>query len=277
VKVMTVEAFAETIGLRGPTRYEKFLHRLARLYGLVRIDAGRREITGIADGGQPYFLFDHTLDGKPIESVALEVRSHTRSVHLAPNDLAVPAMVNALVYISPGRKFHLHLHPLNQLNADHSHAKGLFAVAAQLLRNMGLPANTPLLVLDREESPDVSYESTLEELLKEALPPAENNLWDLTVQGRELLEAAVPLQAFAMSPAEGVPTPEACQIANAAMQTATKLLGQVSEPPLQSPDRDGRQAVLDWLMNARSQLESPRSKKRFGPDAPLVFSDEAFA
>jgi hypothetical protein len=279
VKVLTVEAFAEAIGLRGPTRYEKFLHRLTRLYGLVGIKAGQRELTGIPDGGQPYYLFDHTLDGKPIESVALDVRSHTLSVHLAANDLADPAMVNALVYISPGRKFHLHLHPLNQLNADHSHAKGLFAVAAQLLRNMGLPANTPLLVLDREESPDVSYESTLEELLKEALPPAENNLWDLTAQGRELLEAAVPLQAFAMSQAEGVPTPEACQIANATMQTVTALcgLGQVTESPVQSTDRDGRQAVLDWIMNVRPQLESPRAIRQFGPDAPLIFSDEVFA
>jgi len=285
VKVMTVEAFAEAIGLRGPTRYEKFLHRLARLYGLARIETGSRgrprvsPLLGIPDSGQPYFLFDHTLDGKPVGSVALDARSHTRSVHLAPNDLADPAMVNTLVYISPGRKFQLHLHPLNQLNADHPHAKGLFAVAAQLLRNMGLPVNTPVVVLDREESPDVSYETTLEELLKEAPPPAENNLWDLTAQGRELLEAAVPLQAFAMSSAEGVPMPEACQIANVAMQTVAALRGldQVPEPPLQSPDRDSRQAVLDWIMNARSQLESPGATRQFGPDAPLIFSDEVFA
>jgi hypothetical protein len=276
VGVMTVEAFAKTIGLRGPTRYEKFLHRLTRLYGLVGIEVGRRELTGVRDGGQPYFLFDHTLDGKPIELVALDARSHTLSVHLAPNDLADPARVNTLVYVSPGRKFQLHLHPLNQVNADHPLARGLFAVSAQLLRNMGLPAKALVVVLDREESPDVSYETTLGELLKESLPPAENTLWDLTAQGRQLLEAAVPLQAFAMCSAEGVPTPEACQIANAAMQTVATLsgLGQVPEPPLQSSDRDSRQAVLDWIMNARSQLESPGSKKQFGPDAPLIFSDE---
>jgi hypothetical protein len=286
VQMMTVEAFAVNIGACRPTRYEKFLHRLARLYGLTGIESGRRELTGVPDGGQPYFLFDHTLDGEPIQSVALDARSHF--LHLAPNDLADPAVANTLVYISSGRTFDLHLHPMNQLNADHSRAKGLFAVAAQLLRNMGLPANSPVVVLNPEESPDVSYETTLEELLKEAPPPAEDDLWDLTAQGRELLEAAVSLQAFAMSSAAGVPAPEARQIADAAMQSVALLLGQVPEPPLQSPEShplrergastgDGRQAVLDWIMSARSQLKSAGSKKQFGPDAPLIFSDEVLA
>ena len=278
-KDMTVEAFAEAMGLRGPTRHEKFVHRLARLYGLARIETGVRAkhallLLGLPESGQPYYQFDYTLDGTPIGSVALDVRSHI--LHVANDDAADPASANALVYISTGSKFHLHLHPHNQLNADHLLAKGLFAVAAQLLLNMGLPMNTSVVVLDHEESPDLSQEAMLEGLLKDGPLPANDNLWNLTARGRELLEAAVPLQAFAMSAAVGVPTLEACEIANAAMPTIARLLGQVSEPPLQSPNQDGRQAVLDWIMNARSQLESPRSKKQFGPDAPLIFSEEVF-
>ncbi len=281
-KDLTVEAFAEVIGLCGPTRYEKFLRRLARLYGLDGIEPESRGrprvsplLTGIPEGGQPYYLFDHTLNGQPIERVVLDVRS--RCLYFDANALNDPVMVNALVYISTRARFCLHLHPLNQLDADHPLAKGLFAVAAQLLLNMGLPIGTSVLVFDHDESPDMTYESTLGELLKDAPPPAEDNLWNLTPLGRELLEAAVPLQAFAMSSAEGVPTPEACEIANSTMRTVAGLLGQVFEPLLQSPDADDRQAVLDWIMSARSRLESPRSKKQFGPDAPLIFSDEVFA
>ena len=282
VKEATVEALAEAMGLRGPTRYEKFLRRLARLYGLHGIETGSGGrprvsplLAGIPDGGQPYYLFDHALDDKPIDRIALDVRSHRLYLDAgALNDLT---LAHALVYITTGQKFHLHLHPLNQLDADHLLAKRLFSVAAQLLLNMGLPMNTSVVVLDREESPDVWYEATLEALLKEAPPPAEDNVWDLTASGRELLEAAAPLQAFAMSLAEGVSTPEACEIASVAMETVATLLGQDPEPPSQSPNSDGRQAVLDWLMNARSRLESPGSKKQFGPDAPLIFSDEVFA
>ena len=270
---MTVAAFGERIGVApGPTT--DFASRLVQLLGVELLPVEGQCFTDRV--GHPYALLKYRINGRPIQGLTLDTARHLVDFVTQLDESGLPSVerwsrreshVQHLVHVvlpsNEGDSWVMKLDPDNALSEESERAYSLLGVTAELLMRLGTPPTQEIVAFDSQAT--ALFSLPLAALARYQPAHAAGARWDLTVEGRMLMQLWLNIQAYLL----GDITVETRELLGVDLQACARLVHESLPIVAKSATLlQLRRALRAWLEQVSAQAAG--QPRRFGQAVSAV-------